>query len=158
VITADHTSVFPRLLDLAYPDIVRGEGVWLYTSDGDEVLDACSGGAMVTCLGHGDRDIVEAAHVQSQRISYLYNHHFSNEPQELLAEPARGRGAGDVPDQVRLRRLGGQRDGAPSRPPVPRRPWRHGTVADHLAGAVLPRRADGRPRTHRTRQPEVTVR
>jgi hypothetical protein len=86
MIVAEQTNVFPRLLDHAYPNVERGEGMRLYTTDGDELLDACSGGAMVACLGHGDSEIVEAAHAQAQRISYLYNHHFSNEPQERLAE------------------------------------------------------------------------
>jgi adenosylmethionine-8-amino-7-oxononanoate aminotransferase len=85
MISADETNVLPRLLDLAYPNVERGEGVRLYTTDGREVLDACSGGAMVTCLGHGDREIVEAARTQAQQISYIYNHHFTNEPQERLA-------------------------------------------------------------------------
>jgi adenosylmethionine-8-amino-7-oxononanoate aminotransferase len=85
VITSDQTSVLPRLLDLAYPNVVRGEGVRLHTDDGFEVLDACSGGAMVACLGHGATEIVEAARAQARRISYLYNHHFTNEPQERLA-------------------------------------------------------------------------
>jgi len=86
VITAEETHVFPRFLDLAYPNVERGQGVRLYTSDGFEVLDACSGGAMVACLGHGDESIVEAARAQAERISYVYNHHFTNEPQELLAD------------------------------------------------------------------------
>jgi adenosylmethionine-8-amino-7-oxononanoate aminotransferase len=83
---AADTNVFPRLLDLDYPVIARGEGVRLYTDDGFEVLDACSGGAMVACLGHGATEIVQAAREQAQRISYLYNHHFTNEPQERLAD------------------------------------------------------------------------
>jgi len=86
VIAAGDTHVFPRLLDLAYPNIERGEGVRLYTTDGFEVLDACSGGAMVACLGHGDTEIVEAARAQAERITYVYNHHFTNEVQERLAE------------------------------------------------------------------------
>ena len=85
-ITADSTHVLPRLLDLAYPSIERGEGVWLFTTEGSAVLDACSGGAMVACLGHGDREIVEAARAQAQRISYVYNHHFTNDRQERLAQ------------------------------------------------------------------------
>jgi adenosylmethionine-8-amino-7-oxononanoate aminotransferase len=85
VIASDQTSVLPRLLDLGYPNVVRGEGVRLYTDDGFEVLDGCSGGAMVACLGHGATEIVEAARAQAQRISYVYNHHFTNEPQERLA-------------------------------------------------------------------------
>jgi adenosylmethionine-8-amino-7-oxononanoate aminotransferase len=86
MITSDKTHVLPRLLDLGYPSIERGKGVRLYTTDGFEVLDACSGGAMVACLGHGDVRIVEAARAQARRISYVYNHHFTNEPQERLAE------------------------------------------------------------------------
>jgi adenosylmethionine-8-amino-7-oxononanoate aminotransferase len=86
VISSADTHVFPRLLDLDYPNIARGRGVRLYTDDGFEVLDACSGGAMVACLGHGNLEIVEAARAQARRISYLYNHHFTNEPQERLAE------------------------------------------------------------------------
>jgi adenosylmethionine-8-amino-7-oxononanoate aminotransferase len=86
VITSEHTHVFPRLLDLAYPSIEHGNGVRLYTTNGTEVLDACSGGAMVACLGHGDARIVEAARAQARRISYIYNHHFTNEPQERLAD------------------------------------------------------------------------
>jgi adenosylmethionine-8-amino-7-oxononanoate aminotransferase len=85
VIAAERTHVFPRLLDLAYPNVERGEGVRLYTTDGFQVLDACSGGAMVACLGHGDAAIVEAARAQAERIAYVYNHHFTNEPQERLA-------------------------------------------------------------------------
>ncbi len=85
MIAATETCVFPRLLDWAYPSVERGDGVWLYTSDGRELLDACSGGAMVTCLGHGATEIVEAARAQAQQISYLYTHHFTNEPQERLA-------------------------------------------------------------------------
>jgi adenosylmethionine-8-amino-7-oxononanoate aminotransferase len=84
-IDADQTNVFPRFLDLSYPNVERGDGVRLYTTDGFELLDACSGGAMAACLGHGDTDIVEAAREQAERISYLYNHHFTNEPQERLA-------------------------------------------------------------------------
>lgn len=85
MIEAHQTHVFPRLLDLSYPCIERGEGLRLYTTEGFELLDACSGGAMVACLGHGDSRIVEAARAQARRISYLYNHHFTNEPQEQLA-------------------------------------------------------------------------
>ena len=85
-IRAEETSVFPRFLDLAYPNIERGEGVRLYRADGHEILDACSGGAMVACLGHGRREIVDAGVAQAQELAYIYNHHFTNEPQERLAQ------------------------------------------------------------------------
>ena len=85
-IAAEATNVFPRFSGLAYPNIERGDGVWLYSVDGERILDACSGGAMVACLGHGRAEIVDAAYEQARRISYVYNHHFTNGPQERLAD------------------------------------------------------------------------
>jgi adenosylmethionine-8-amino-7-oxononanoate aminotransferase len=85
-IRAEETNVFPRFLDLAYPNIERGQGVWLETTDGHRILDACSGGAMVACLGHGVREIADAAAAQAGRVAYFYNHHFTSHPQEELAD------------------------------------------------------------------------
>ena len=85
-VRSDETSVFPRFLDLDYPNVERGEGVWLTTTDGKRILDACSGGAMVTCLGHAVPELVAAATEQAERIAYFYNHHFTSEPQEQLAD------------------------------------------------------------------------
>jgi adenosylmethionine-8-amino-7-oxononanoate aminotransferase len=80
------SAVFERYLDLDYPSVVRGEGVHLYLDDGREILDACSGGAMVACLGHGLESVIARAAEQAERLSYFYFHHFTNEPQERLAE------------------------------------------------------------------------
>ena len=85
-IRSEETALFPRFLDLEYPNIERGEGVWLSTTDGRRILDACSGGAMVTCLGYDVPEVVAAAADQAERISYYYSHHFTNELQERLAE------------------------------------------------------------------------
>jgi adenosylmethionine-8-amino-7-oxononanoate aminotransferase len=85
-VTADQTSTFPRFLDLDYPNIERGDGVWLFTTKGEEILDACSGGAMVTTLGHGALGIIDAGKRQAEKIAYFYMDHFTNEPQEQLAE------------------------------------------------------------------------
>jgi adenosylmethionine-8-amino-7-oxononanoate aminotransferase len=84
-VRAEQTNVFPRFLDRPYPNIERAEGVRLYGVDGSEILDACGGGAMVACLGHGRRDLVEAAEQQAERLSYVYYHQFTNERQEELA-------------------------------------------------------------------------
>ena len=84
-VRASESSVLHRELDFPYPCIERGEGVWLHGVDGRRILDACGGGAMVTCLGHGRRDIVDAAAAQAERLSYVYYHHFTNERQEELA-------------------------------------------------------------------------
>jgi adenosylmethionine-8-amino-7-oxononanoate aminotransferase len=86
LVHSNETSVFPRFLDLAYPNVERGVGLRLYTTDGRELLDACSGGAMTACLGHGLRELVDAAADQAERVTYVYNHHFSNDRQEEYAD------------------------------------------------------------------------
>jgi adenosylmethionine-8-amino-7-oxononanoate aminotransferase len=98
-IQAEETNVFPRFLDLAYPNIEKGKGVWLETTDGKRILDACSGGAMVACLGHGVTEIAEAAAAQAEQIAYFYNHHFTSSPQEELAD----RVIGLVPEMARIK-------------------------------------------------------
>jgi adenosylmethionine-8-amino-7-oxononanoate aminotransferase len=98
-IRAEETAVFPRFLDLAYPNIEKGKGVWLETIDGKRILDACSGGAMVACLGHGVTEIAEAAAAQAEQIAYFYNHHFTSRPQEELAD----RVIGVVPEMARIK-------------------------------------------------------
>jgi adenosylmethionine-8-amino-7-oxononanoate aminotransferase len=85
-IGSDDTRVFPRFLDLAAPSVEHGDGVWLTTTDGHRILDASSGGAMVSCLGYGVPEVVAAMVEQADRISYFYNHHFTSEPQERLAD------------------------------------------------------------------------
>jgi adenosylmethionine-8-amino-7-oxononanoate aminotransferase len=81
----DETVVFPRELDRAYPLIERAEGVWLYDREGTAYLDAVGGGAMVASLGHGVREIVAAARVQAERVSFVYNQQFTSPAQEALA-------------------------------------------------------------------------
>ncbi|MEA2656234.1 MAG: hypothetical protein QOI23_1599 [Chloroflexota bacterium] len=98
-VAADRTSTFPRFLDLAYPSIERGEGVWLYTTAGEKILDACSGGAMVSSLGNGATEIVQAGAEQAERIAYMYMDHFTNAPQEGLAD----RLIGLAPEMARVR-------------------------------------------------------
>ncbi|HZS93999.1 MAG TPA: aminotransferase class III-fold pyridoxal phosphate-dependent enzyme [Chloroflexota bacterium] len=85
-VTADETKTFPEFLDRAYPDIERGEGVWLCTTDGRKILDACSGGAMVSCLGSGVQPVIDAAAKQAGILPYYYDEQFTNEPKEELAK------------------------------------------------------------------------
>src|SRR3954447_12214079 len=84
-ITTDQTNVFPRELDRAYPVIVKAGGVRLWDATGAEYLDAISGGAMVTSLGHGVEEIIMAAAAQAREVSYLYSQQFTSPAQEELA-------------------------------------------------------------------------
>jgi adenosylmethionine-8-amino-7-oxononanoate aminotransferase len=94
-IRSDETAVFPRELDRAYPLIERAEGVWLYGADGKRYLDAAGGGAMVSSLGNGVEEIVEAAREQARRISFAYNQQFTSRPQEDLARAVVALAPGD---------------------------------------------------------------
>lgn len=86
-VKADDTSVFVRELDKAYPLIARGEGAWLYDTNGHAYLDGVSGGAMVTSLGHGMvPSIMEAIQKQTEQVSFVYNVHATSPAQEKLAE------------------------------------------------------------------------
>jgi adenosylmethionine-8-amino-7-oxononanoate aminotransferase len=67
------------------PIAVRGEGVYLYTADGKQIIDA-SGGAAVAALGHGNRRIADAIGRQAAAMAYSHTGTFSNEPAEQLAE------------------------------------------------------------------------
>ena len=79
------TRVLQPELDRSYPVAVRGEGVWVEDSAGRRYLDAMSGGSMALTLGHGRRDIAEAAREQGEKLSYLHNERLTNPPQERLA-------------------------------------------------------------------------
>jgi adenosylmethionine-8-amino-7-oxononanoate aminotransferase len=85
LITSSETNVFPRELDRAYPLIVKARGVHLWDAAGNEYLDAISGGAMVTSLGHGLDELVDVAADQAREVSYLYSQQFTSPPQEELA-------------------------------------------------------------------------
>jgi adenosylmethionine-8-amino-7-oxononanoate aminotransferase len=67
------------------PVAVGGNGVWLHTADGRAVLDA-SGGAAVSCLGHGHPRVIEAIQRQAATLAYAHTGFFSSEPAEALAD------------------------------------------------------------------------
>jgi adenosylmethionine-8-amino-7-oxononanoate aminotransferase len=67
------------------PTAVGGQGVYLFDSEGRRYLDA-SGGAAVSCLGHGHPRIVEAITGQAAQLAYAHSSFFTTEPAERLAE------------------------------------------------------------------------
>ena len=85
-IQSDRTHVLPLELGRAMPVIVRGEGVWVEDAGGHRYLDAMSGGSMAATLGHGRRDIIEAARAQAERLAFVHNERLTNPLQERLAD------------------------------------------------------------------------
>jgi len=79
------THVFHRAPRDRYPVAVRGDGVYVVDREGKRYLDA-SGGAAVSCLGHSDREVVEAVQGQLARLPFAHTSFFTNEPMEALAD------------------------------------------------------------------------
>ncbi|MGE5171746.1 MAG: aspartate aminotransferase family protein [Rudaea sp.] len=79
------THVMHRHLNRTLPVAVGGEGVWLTDADGRRYLDA-SGGAAVSCLGHGNRDVLEAMRAQMEAIAYAHTSFFTTPVAETLAD------------------------------------------------------------------------
>ncbi len=67
------------------PVAVGGAGCWLIDAEGRRYLDA-SGGAAVSCLGHGHPRVVAALHDQIDRLAYAHTSFFTTEAMERLAD------------------------------------------------------------------------
>ena len=79
------SHVFPRHCQKVPPTAVRGEGCYLYDSEGKAYLDG-SGGAAVSCLGHGDPDIIAAVQKQVADLAFAHTSFLTSEPAEELAD------------------------------------------------------------------------
>lgn len=89
------SHVFPRHCKKSPPIAVRGDGCYLYDSTGKAYLDG-SGGAAVSCLGHGDPDIIAAVQKQVADLAYAHTSFLSSEPAEALADLLIDHAPGDL--------------------------------------------------------------
>jgi adenosylmethionine-8-amino-7-oxononanoate aminotransferase len=78
------TSLIHRSLGNTPPVAVSGKGIHLVDRDGREYIDA-SGGAAVSCLGHGHPEVLAAMHAQVDRLAYAHTSFFTTEAAEELA-------------------------------------------------------------------------
>ncbi|MGV8831753.1 MAG: aspartate aminotransferase family protein [Devosia sp.] len=62
-----------------------GEGAWIVDQSGKRYLDAC-GGAAVSCLGHGDPEVVAAIGQQASQLAYAHTSFFTTDAAEDLAD------------------------------------------------------------------------
>ncbi len=79
------TRVFHRQLRQTYPVAVAGDGPYLIDADGKRYLDG-SGGAAVSCLGHGHPAVVAAVREQVGKLAYAHTSFLTSEPAEALAD------------------------------------------------------------------------
>ena len=79
------SHVFPRHTKSLPPTVAGGEGCYLFDTEGKRYLDG-SGGAAVSCLGHGDPEVMAAIKAQLDRIAFAHTGFFTSEPAEALAD------------------------------------------------------------------------
>ena len=79
------SHVFPRNMRSTLPMAVGGKGCYLIDSTGKQYFDG-SGGAAVSCLGHGDEDVTNAIKAQVDQLAFAHTGFFTSEPAEKLAD------------------------------------------------------------------------
>jgi adenosylmethionine-8-amino-7-oxononanoate aminotransferase len=79
------THILHRAANAVMPLAVGGKGIELFDQNGKSYIDA-SGGAAVSCLGHGHPDILAALHKQLDALAYAHTGFFTTEIAEKLAD------------------------------------------------------------------------
>ena len=79
------SHVFPRHTKSDLPTIASGDGCYLIDKTGKQYFDG-SGGAAVSCLGHGDKAVTDAIKRQLDDVAYAHTSFFTSEPAEQLAD------------------------------------------------------------------------
>ncbi|WP_439497002.1 aspartate aminotransferase family protein [Bosea sp. (in: a-proteobacteria)] len=79
------SAILHRNLAGGYPVAVSGQGVIITDTEGKAYIDA-SGGAAVSCLGHGHPDVLAAMHAQIDKLAYAHTSFFTSEAAEELSE------------------------------------------------------------------------
>ncbi|MGV8953022.1 MAG: aspartate aminotransferase family protein [Cypionkella sp.] len=82
---AASSHIFHRSARQVPPRASFGDGAWIVDQSGKRYLDAC-GGAAVSCLGHGDPEVVAAIGQQAARLAYAHTSFFTTDVAEDLAD------------------------------------------------------------------------
>jgi adenosylmethionine-8-amino-7-oxononanoate aminotransferase len=79
------THILHRQIAGTLPVAAGGQGIELIDTTGKRYLDA-SGGAAVSCLGHGHPAVTAALHEQLDKLAYAHTSFFTTEVAERLAD------------------------------------------------------------------------
>ncbi len=79
------TRILHRDTRTVLPQAVGGEGIHIIDRDGKRYIDA-SGGAAVSCLGHGHPDVTRAMKAQMDQLAYAHTSFFTTAVAEALAD------------------------------------------------------------------------
>ncbi|PWK37504.1 aspartate aminotransferase family protein [Cupriavidus plantarum] len=89
------TKVFHRNPRQTMPIAAGGQGVELFDNQGKRYIDA-SGGAAVSCLGHGHPGVIAAIREQVETLAYAHTSFFTTEVSEALADTLAASAPGDL--------------------------------------------------------------
>lgn len=79
----------------------RGEGIYLYDTDGNRFIDGASGSSVAVNLGHGVKSIRDAMYAQMEKVSFAAPHVFANEPLLRLGDVVAERAPGTMRNNCR---------------------------------------------------------
>lgn len=79
------SHIFPRHSKIDPPTAVAGQGCYLIDASGKRYFDG-SGGAAVSCLGHGDLGVSDAIKAQIDKLAFAHSGFFTSDPAEALAD------------------------------------------------------------------------
>jgi adenosylmethionine-8-amino-7-oxononanoate aminotransferase len=80
-----HSAILRRSYRKAFPAAVRGEGVYLWDTDGKRYLDF-SGSAAVNFIGHGVAEIAAAMVEQARQLEFVHSSQFTTPVAEAYAQ------------------------------------------------------------------------
>ncbi|MET2833095.1 aspartate aminotransferase family protein [Mesorhizobium shangrilense] len=89
------SKILHRTIHANLPLAVGGRGIEMFDADGKAYIDA-SGGAAVSCIGHGHPEVLAALHAQLDKLAYAHTGFFTTDIAERLAD----RLVADSPDGI----------------------------------------------------------
>jgi adenosylmethionine-8-amino-7-oxononanoate aminotransferase len=69
-----------------FKSIERADGIYLYDTEGNRIIDGASGSSVVVNIGHGVQSVVDAMYAQAQHVCFAAPHLFTNEAQVELSQ------------------------------------------------------------------------
>ncbi len=81
----DKSSVFRRSFKKSFPSAIRGEGVYIWDTEGKKYLDL-SGSAAVNFIGHGVPEILAAMAEQAKQLEFVHTSQFTTPIAEQYAQ------------------------------------------------------------------------
>lgn len=79
------TRILHRSTASVPPSAISGQGIYIRDSEGRSYIDG-SGGAAVSCLGHGNQEVIAAMHAQLDQLAYAHTGFFTTPAMDSLAE------------------------------------------------------------------------